>query len=251
MPLKAGVVQFSPMYGRVVDNLVRLEQLVAEGVNQGAQLLVLPEMAWTGYLWPDADSVRPVCEEAGRGPGQNAVANWARKENVWISFGFPERTASALYNSQGLAAPDGRSHRTYRKSHLFEADEWWAHPGDSGFLQWESPWGPIGGGICMDLNFPDLVKFHASAGTSLLAFPTNWLDQDFDTVPYWEQRLAGIDGRAFLGLGLFANRGGSEFDVPFRGCSSVFWKGRCLASLPGKEDGVLVVELPWEPTGGI
>ena len=39
MSLKAGVVQFSPLYGRVEDNLVSLEILIEEGVRQGAQLL--------------------------------------------------------------------------------------------------------------------------------------------------------------------------------------------------------------------
>ena len=238
MTLKAGVVQFSPLYGRVVDNLEKLEALVAEGVAQGARLLVLPEMAWTGYLWPDAAGVFAHTEPAGRGAGQDRVAEWSRRWDLTLAFGFPER-GERLFNSQGLAA-DGELHKVYRKTHLFDADYWWAQPGDTGYLQWPSPWGPLGSGICMDLNYPDLAEHHAALDTSVLLFSTNWLDQDFDVVPYWEAKLA--EG-GFHGAALFANRGGAEFGVAFRGQSSVFVDGRCVATLPGKEDGVLVVEL--------
>jgi len=243
MPLKAGVVQFSPLYGRVVDNLNRLEALVTEGVGQGAELLVLPEMTWTGYLWSDPAAVLPYTESAGRGWGQDTMASWARRWGVTLVYGFPERDGNRLYNSQGMTSPNGVL-PVYRKSHLFEADEWWALPGDTGYLQWPSPWGTVGTGICMDLNYPDLADFHAAAGTKLLAFSTNWLDQDFDVVPYWEEKLAGSDGVGFRGPALFANRGGAEFGVEFRGQSSIFFEGQCLATLPGKDDAVLVVELP-------
>lgn len=248
MTLKAGVVQFSPLYGRVVENLEALESLVAEGVRQGANLLVLPEMAWTGYLWPDAATAREVAEEAGAGIGQETVASWARRWGVTLAYGFPERDGARLYNSQGLATPDGIPHAVYRKTHLFEADQWWASPGDTGYLQWPSRWGLLGTGICMDLNYPDLADFHAAQGTDILVFSTNWLDQDLDLIPYWEEKLAG-SGEGFRGLALFANRGGAEYGVAFRGQSAVFWSGRCVATLPGSEDGVLLSPLPWAVGG--
>lgn len=244
VPLKAGVVQFSPAYGRVADNLDRLGDLVAEGVRQGAQLLVLPEMAWTGYLWPDAPTLSPWAETAGQGPGQDRLAEWARRWDVALVFGFPERAAGGLFNSQALVTPDGGALPVYRKTHLFEADEWWASPGDTGYRQWASPWGLLGSGICMDLNYPDLADYHGSSGTDVLVFSTNWLDQGVDIVPYWEEKLRGSDGRGFRGPALFANRGGEEFGVAFRGQSAVFFDARCIASLPGKDDGVLVVDLP-------
>jgi protein N-terminal amidase len=244
MSLKAGVVQFSPMYGRVTDNLDRLERLVEEGVRCGAQLLVLPEMAWTGYLWPHPGAVQPYAETAGSGTAQERIGEWSRRWNIRLVYGFPEIAGTRYFNSQGLASPDGALHLVYRKTHLFEADQWWADPGDTGYLQWPSPWGPIGSGICMDLNFPDLPDYHRKAGTAILAFSTNWLDQDFDVVPYWREQLAGSDGVGFQGLALFSNRGGEENGVAFRGQSSIFFRGRCLSRLPGKDDGILVAEVP-------
>jgi predicted amidohydrolase len=201
-------------------------------------------MAWTGYLWPDAETLRPWAEIAGGGPGQDRLQTWSQRWGLWLVFGFPEAAGSRLFNSQALVAPDGVARPVYRKTHLFEADEWWTEPGDTGYLQWASPWGPLGSGICMDLNYPDLADVHAHRGTAILTFSTNWLDQDFDVLPYWEERLHGSDGRGFRGLGLFANRGGQEFGVPFRGQSSIFWRGRCIATLPGKDDGVLVTVVP-------
>jgi len=172
------------------------------------------------------------------------MAQWADQWGVALVYGFPEVAQSRLFNSQGVAMPGGAPRSVYRKSHLFEADQWWAAPGDTGYLQWPSPWGPLGSGICMDLNYPDLADYHAATGTAILAFSTNWLDQDFDIVPYWQEKLQGSNGVGFLGLGLFANRGGEEWGVPFRGQSSIFWAGHCVATLPGKEDGVLVIDAP-------
>ena len=242
MSLKAGVVQFSPLYGRVVDNLHRLGRLVAEGGQKGARLLVLPEMTWTGYLWPRPSAILPFAEKAGEGPGQKFMADLAQKHGLWLAYGFPEQDGDRLYNSQGLAGPEGTLYPVYRKTHLFDADQWWAQPGDTGYRQWPSPWGTVGSGICMDLNFPDLADYHGAQGTALLAFSTNWLDQDFDVIPYWEEKLSGSDGVGFRGWGLFANRGGQEFGVAYRGQSSIFHDRQCVATLPGKEDGVLVVE---------
>jgi predicted amidohydrolase len=244
MTLKAGVVQFSPLYGRVVDNLARLESLVAQGVRQGAQLLVLPEMAWTGYLWPNAASVSAVAEPAGTGLGQTRVRQWCRQWGITLVFGFPEAEGERVFNSQGIVTPDLVAQPVYRKTHLFEADEWWTVPGQTGYRRWKSPVGTVGSGICMDLNYPDLVEHHAAAETQFLAFSTNWLDQDLDIVPYWEEKLAGVNGRGYRGVALFANRGGEEYGVAFRGQSAVFVEGRCVASLPGTDDGVLVVDVP-------
>ena len=247
MSLKAGVVQFSPLYGRVEDNLERLESLIEAGAKQGAEILVLPEMAWTGYLWPQRHSLVLRAEEAGAGPGQERMQTLAQHWDLTLVYGFPERSQDGLFNAQGLAAPDGTLGPVYRKTHLFDADTWWALPGDTGYLQWPSAWGAIGSGICMDLNYPDLADFHAGAGTDILAFSTNWIDQNFDVLPYWAERLKGSQGPGFRRLALFANRGTSEFGVPFRGQSAIFWDGECVATLPGKDNGVLVAEVPLSP----
>lgn len=243
MPPKAGVVQFSPSYGAVDRNLDRLESLVAEAASQGAQLVILPEMAWTGYLWPRAEELRPLAEPVASGLGQDRMAEWARRWNLVVVYGFPEAAEGVLFNSQGIAVPDGTRYPVYRKTHLFEADEWWAVPGDTGYQQWDSPWGNLGSGICMDLNYPDLADWHGQNGTAILTFSTNWLDEGVDVIPYWEEKLQGTEGNGFGGWALFANRGGSEYGVGYRGQSAVFRGGRCVASLPGRDDGVLVVEL--------
>lgn len=228
------------MYGRVVENLAALGDLVTQAADLGAELLVLPEMAWTGYLWPDAPTLWPLAEETGGGTGQDALQALALRLGVALVYGFPERSGQALYNSQALTTPEGKPQRVYRKTHLFDADTWWAQPGNTGFLQWQWRGRRVGSGICMDLNYPDLVEYHVTGATDVLAFSTNWLDQGFDVVPYWEASLA--TPAPFEGWALFANRSGSEFGVGFRGQSAIFHRGRCLASL-GHQDGVLVIDL--------
>jgi predicted amidohydrolase len=109
------------------------------------------------------------------------------------------------------------------------------------FLLSLHPWGKLGLGICMDLNYRDFVEFHIAQETDIVLFSTNWIDQGFLVQPYWFSRWEG-----FPGLVLTANRGGEEFGLGFSGYSAVFKNGALLGQLPHREEGILVLEIPSE-----
>ena len=48
---RVAALQFNPLPGQKTQNIERLLQLVEEAAQQGARLIVLPEMATTGYCW--------------------------------------------------------------------------------------------------------------------------------------------------------------------------------------------------------
>jgi predicted amidohydrolase len=213
--------------------LVRL----AEQAAQGSDLVVLPEMAVTGYTFPDAEAVRAVAELPD-GPTFQALRPVARRGGCWVVAGFAERAGPRLFNSALVIDPTGALHGVYRKTLLYEADLPWATSGDSGYLCFEVAGRRVGTAICMDLNDDRLIDWLRAERVEVLAFPTNWVEEGVDTWPYWAWRLDDT-GVALVA----ANTWGSEGAVRFSGRSAILWDRTIHAAAPATGDGVVRAEL--------
>ncbi|GAB4422754.1 MAG: hypothetical protein OHK0011_02050 [Turneriella sp.] len=156
---------------------------------------------------------------------------------MFVVYGFAESAGAALYNSQNLVAPTGERLATYRKTHLYKADETWATPGDTGFMTIATELGRLGLGICMDMNFDDFVEHHTVNETDIVCFSACWLNEDFPVRHYWLYRLEGFDNTV-----LIANSFGEERGVRFRGESSIVSGGGVVAHAPTTGQGVLLAE---------
>jgi predicted amidohydrolase len=236
------VVQFNPVRGARADNLAALAGLAEQACAAGARLVVLPEMAATGYRFPDAAAVAPLAEPA-RGPTWEALAPIARAHRAQLVVGYVERDGGRLYNAAQVIGPDGEPLARYRKRLLYRDDTTWARPGDLPYPAWQTPWGAATLGICMDLNDDRFVAHVLRTRPALVCFPTNWIDEGFDPRGYWVDRLDGHGG-----LLLAANRWGAEDGVGFSGRSSVLLGELLLAEAPPTGDGWAGVA--WPPPGG-
>ncbi len=213
---------------------MRLATVASEGVD----LLVLPEMAVTGYVFPDLDAVRAVAEPQD-GPTFTALSEVAARSGSWIVCGFPERDGDRVFNSALVIDPSGQRAFTYRKTLLYSADLPWATPGDSGYRRFDTAHGSFGVGICMDLNDDRFVDWCAREAVDVVAMPTNWIDEDQDVWPYWAMRLYPL--KATL---VAANTWGAEADTRFSGASAVLTRDRLLAGAPKRGDGFITATLP-------
>jgi predicted amidohydrolase len=143
----------------------------------GAELVVLPETASTGFtlgcspedLWDlISDVPGPVTEplqEAARASGAHVV--WGTYERG------PER--GVVYNSSVLITPDGEIAATYRKTHPFCTEiitrGGWVTPGDEVAVV-ETDLGRIGMAICFDGDYPELWRIQAVQGAEVIARPS-------------------------------------------------------------------------------
>ena len=102
MTLKLGQVQL--MVGRdKAENLRRACVLIRRAAEQGAQLVMLPEMFCCPY---ENEMFRPNSEEQG-GPAQQALSALSRELGIWIVGGtIPEREGKKLYNTCLLYTSD-------------------------------------------------------------------------------------------------------------------------------------------------
>ncbi len=225
-------LQYRPPKGRPAEARSALADYAHEAGRAGCDLLVCPEMATTGYVWPDADSLRPHAEPA-EGSTFATLAPIAREHRMWIVCGYPERDGEALYNSALVIAPDGSLVTSYRKIDLYVADRNWARAGSERPLI-RTAFGLLTPGICMDLNDWDFTAFLRRHQPDVVAFCTNWVDQGERVEWYWAEQLAG-----YRGLFVAADSWGADEHVDFYGRSAVMRGGRVLAQLGPAEDGLL------------
>jgi predicted amidohydrolase len=248
--MRVAAIQFRPPKGRPHAARLALRVLLDEAGQRGADVIVCPEMATTGYVWSSPSELGPHSERA-HGETFRMLSEVARQHEAWVVCGFPElfvhperksrsgRSVATLYNSALVVSPLGELVTCYRKILLYEADETWASPG------WRrsvvpTRHGDVVPGICMDLNDPRFTRFLTEQQPRMVAFCTNWIEEGADVHEYWRDRLMGFGG-AFVA----ANTWGLDGEVQFCGRSVIFGPNQeVLAEAPAEGDHVLVATLP-------
>ncbi len=199
-----------------------------------ADIVVCPEMATSGYVWPDAAALRPHAEPA-RGPTFALLSPIARRNRSWIVVGFPELAPDALYNSALVIGPDGSLVCTYRKVLLYDADLSWARAGNTRMLC-ESAHGLLAPAICMDVNDPGFGSFLEAQAPAVVCFATNWVEEEgLDVLAYWRGQLG-----SWKGVFVAADTWGVDEGVRFYGRSAILGAaGEVLAEAPREGDAIL------------
>lgn len=235
--MRVAAIQFKPEKGNKGAALARLAQLAEHAARPGVDLLVLPEMAATGYVFEGPEEVAPLAEPP-EGETFDALSAVALRHRTWLVVGLPERAGDRLFNSALVIDPSGALKFTYRKTMLFEVDETWATPGDSGYASFDTDAGRFTVGICMDLNDDRFIDWCAKTAARAIAFPTNWLDQGRRVWGYWAWRLAEVPSALVA-----ANTYGPEGEIRFRGESCVLHERTILAWARRTGDAILRVDL--------
>ncbi len=239
--MRVAAVQFKATYADPNASRARVEAKMAQARASGVDLIVLPEMAFTGYVFSGPDDIDAVAEPVD-GPTFAWASAQARLARAWLVVGFPERHADRLFNSALVVNPAGELAFCYRKTLLFEADWAWATPGDSGYRRFETDAGTFAVGICMDLNDPRFLLWAWRQRLDVLAFPTNWIEEGLDVHAYWRERTQGC------GAGLAAaNTWGPERGVEFSGRSALMEGGELVAVARRRGDACLVANVTRRP----
>lgn len=166
-------VQFNARLYAPDVNRSAVEEAVRAEAAAGASLIVLPELAVSGY-GVDPEGL-DLSSELADGPTGRLLSTLAQGLDVVIVCGFCERGEDgALYNSAMLVAP-GREQVVYRKLHLFDAEKEVFSPGNLGLVCADTELGRIGLCVCYDLRFVEVARGLSLAGADVLAVPTAWV----------------------------------------------------------------------------
>ena len=171
--IKVSTVAFNAKWGDKEKNLNRMKGYIEAAASEGANLIVFPEMALTGYDDEEdkakPDKMQSKLAEVVPGHSSEAIAELTKKLGVYVAFGMPERDekdSSIIYNAACVCGPEGVI-GAYRKIHLPYPEPHWATRGTKPFI-FDTPWGPVGLAICYDTYcFQELMRYYAAKGCRL------------------------------------------------------------------------------------
>jgi omega-amidase len=190
-PMLLAAYPFDVQTTDVAANLAAAERGVRAAAAAGARLVVLPEMWPTSF--PGAGAAGEPLFDASDAAVER-IATLAGELGVLVAGSAFARTSTAsepprnrfhLYEGGALVA-------RHDKVHLFTptAEEESFSAGDQGAAVAETAIGRVGGFVCYDLRFPELVRTAFVAGAQVLAVPAQWPS------PRASQWLALTAGRA-------------------------------------------------------
>ncbi len=208
--------QMEPILGDKEANLARCLADLRSAASQGAELVVFPEAALTGYVFRSLEEAIPLTEPIP-GPSTSALAEACRELGVHAIVGLLEKDGDRFYNAAVLVGPMGVVGK-YRKLHLpyLGIDRFLAR-GDLAPTVFATPLGRIGLSICYDLDFPEYARCLALLGAQLIVTITNWPD-DIEFVP---DHVVQVRARENVVNLVAVNRAGVERGVRFIGRSKV------------------------------
>jgi predicted amidohydrolase len=233
--LKIGVAQADFKLADRSANLEILRALLAEAARGGVDVLVLPELANSGYNFDSPAEAESAAEAVDDSPFCRMLREWSAADRMAVS-GLCERAGGVLYNSAVIYA-GGRLETVYRKAHLFANESRFFQPGS------EKP--PVvsfrdhqfGVMICFDWFFPEFARSLALRGAQIILHPANLV------LPYCQKAMItrSIENRVFTAT---ANRIGDERGLAFSGNSQITSpKGELLAQAGPDTFGVASVEV--------
>ncbi|MGH7488865.1 MAG: nitrilase-related carbon-nitrogen hydrolase, partial [bacterium] len=149
-------------------------ELVNEAADLGAQLIVLPELGNSGYMFNSRSEVADLAEDVPSGPTVRLWESVARERDVYICGGLCERDGERYYNTAVLVGPHGPVGR-YRKIHLWDEEKLFFEPGNLGLNVFNLPFGRVGIMICYDGWHPEVARILKMRGADVICDPTCWV----------------------------------------------------------------------------
>jgi predicted amidohydrolase len=163
--------QLAPVIADLDGNQDLALTAIRASAARGAQIIVLPELVLTGYMFASPQEARSVAIAAD----DPMLLDWgAAADGALVIGGFAELgPEGVVYNSAAVVGPEGVL-AVYRKLHLWDKEKLVFTPGDDAPPLVDTAFGRIAVMICYDLEFPELTRAVALAGADLIAAPTNW-----------------------------------------------------------------------------
>ena len=246
--VRVACIQMGPRFGETAANVAHSLTLIEQAADAGAQLLVLPELANTGYVFETRAEALGLAEPVPGGPTTDAWVEIAARRNLHIVAGITEREGTALYNSAVVIGPQGYI-GTYRKMHLWGAENLFFEPGNNGFPVFHTAIGRIGVAICYDGWFPETYRLQALQGADIVCVPTNWVpipgqQEGREAMATVLSMAAAHSNSMYIAC---ADRIGTERGQPFEGQSVIVsytgWPVAGPASRAGEETVIAEIDL--------
>lgn len=176
VPCKVAMLHMNPEYHQKEANIAEICELAAEAFENGADIVLTPEMATDDYYLSEQDvvtyaGIRNI--EAELAP----IAELADQYNGYICVGFPEIAEDGtLYNSAVMFDKEGNIALHERKRSL----PGWNSLGVLEPAVADTEYGKIGIIICADAYFPENAAALRDLGADMILSPVTWYPIDYE-----------------------------------------------------------------------
>lgn len=240
MKIRVSLAQFDVRKGNPRVNWTRVQELADTAQQQGAHVMLLPELWDIGFALEDAKAFASSLS----GGLFAQVGGLAQSHKMFILGSMIEKRGLGISNTAAIFSPNRGVMGAYRKLHLFPdfKEDQWLTPGEAA-QTFDLPWGMSAIAICYDLRFPELFRRYAVEGTKITFLPAQWPAERIDHFRTLIQARA-IENQMYM---VAVNRVGADENVPqsvhFGGHSMVIDPlGKTIIEL-GENEGVFTVEL--------
>jgi predicted amidohydrolase len=168
--IKIALAQISSKRENKEANLQKIEKLTLKAKQQGADLVIFPEMSLTGYVV--LDQVYELAETIP-GPSTQKIETLAKQTGMHIIFGMPElseKTQATIFNTAVFVGPKGligKYRKMYLPTHSVFEEKRYFRPGYEP-AAFQTDLGNIGLTICYDVFFPEVYRLTRLKGAQLL-----------------------------------------------------------------------------------
>jgi N-carbamoylputrescine amidase len=236
-------------------NVSRIESMVRDAADQGAEIILPPELFESRYFPQTEDEgAFDLAAPVEGHPTLERMSALASELQVVIPVSFFELAGQNYYNSLAVLDANGERLGIYRKSHIpagpgYE-EKFYFRPGDTGFRVWHTRYARIGVGVCWDQWFPEAARSMALAGAEVLFYPTAIGSEpaapEDDTRAPWRRVMVGHAVANAMPVAA-ANRIGREGGLRFYGSSFICdQRGDLRTELGRDEQGVALASFDRE-----
>lgn len=246
----------------VKENINKAELLVRKAAQDGANIILLPELFERQYFCQERRyDYYAFAKPLNENDAVLHFKNVAAELSAVIIISFYERDGNRLFNSVAVIDADGEVLGVYRKTHIpddhYYQEKFYFIPGDTGFVTFKTKYATIGVGICWDQWFPETARALTLNGAELIFYPTAIGSEpilECDSMRRWQRCMQGHSVANVIPV-IAANRIGKEDVTPCedngnQSSSLVFYgssfitdeTGEIIAEASRDEEAVIIAE---------
>ncbi len=221
------------------SNIAKAKRLVREASQNGANIILLPELFEGLYFCKDMDKKYfSWANELEANPLIEEFKPLAKELGVVLLVSYFERSGDEYYNSLVPIDESGRVLENYRKTHIPDGagyeEKFYFRSGDTGFKVWETSFGKIGVGICWDQWFSECARSLTLMGAEIIFYPTaigSEPEIHIDSKDHWQRVQMGHSACNIVPV-VVANRYGKEVG---ESCTLEFYGSSFITDATGEK----------------
>ena len=181
--MNLSVGQIKPIQGDPAANLKKMFSMIDQAANAGSDLIIFPELAYTGMFLPP-EQLHQLAEPKD-GYFVQQLCQKAKEKQIHIIAGYPEKGSEPgqVYNSCIFIDDQGNVIENKRKVYAWGNEKDTFSAGHH-FPVVETKFGKIGILICYEMEFPEPARIETLKGAELIVVCAAFTDK-----AHWDLKL--------------------------------------------------------------